>query len=551
MSSMVTKPNRGVLKKYFPEIGTFREGQEAAIDRVVAGHNTLCLMPTGAGKSLVYQVAGIRRGGTTLVLSPLIALMTQQSERLSERPGVTALSLSDLSGARLYDRLRAFDFGQGPNFVFTSPERLSFDGFLEFALRRGRKDIGLIVVDEAHCVSQWGHTFRPAYKAIPRCLDELFGPQAWPPILCLTATLNPRDLQEISTDFRIQDAGVIRTAALLRNNLHLSCEHHADEKAKKARLAQLLEKHSSDKCIVYVHRKESEYGTERLAAHFAAQGLSCGYFDADRKDAEKRDVLDGFESGTTKIVFATSAFGMGIDIPDVRVVIHYLLPESIEQYYQEVGRAGRDGKPAYGYLLFSETNKKVRKQLIKSSMVTREQIETMFTTKLALRDNEVVRTIDPFSDIVEEKGERSAWYALQLAGVVNVIAKGPLNIRCFAPSSAGTAGLLEAYLAAAAPAGLTKTVARKRGIAVQQVVADLWQFYANGAAKLLSSPSHGQYFTTPRSPPTHVLDAIEADLKAKLDARLKGFEALVEMVEAGGDPTERVCQHLGLAGASS
>ncbi len=220
-------------------------------------------MPTGGGKSLVYQAAGIRRTGTTLVLSPLVALMGEQSERLRTKTGVRSISLSDLSGPPLYNMLREFDFEHGPTFMFTSPERLSSDGYLEYNLRRNRDAISLIVVDEAHCVSQWGHTFRPAYKAISRGLDAIFGCNAWPPVLCLTATLNPRDQEEILAEFRISPQDVVRTPSLLRENLALRCELLKDEPAKKSRLAEILAAHAGEKILVYVHRKEGEYGTDK------------------------------------------------------------------------------------------------------------------------------------------------------------------------------------------------------------------------------------------------------------------------------------------------
>src|SRR5262249_40495053 len=157
----------------------------------------------------------------TLVISPLVALMSQQVARLSERPGVAAVSLSEFSGPKLYQLLRSFDFAHAPSFLFTSPERLANDGFLEFMFRRNSQHIKLVVVYEAHCISQWGHTFRPPYKAIPRFLDGVFGSRGWPPVLCLTATLNPRDLEEIQADFRIADADIVRTQTLLRANLVL------------------------------------------------------------------------------------------------------------------------------------------------------------------------------------------------------------------------------------------------------------------------------------------------------------------------------------------
>ena len=548
---MTDLDNAAVLARYFPTLPAFREGQTDAIDRVVSGRNTVCLMPTGAGKSLVYQVAGIRRGGTTLVISPLVALMSQQSDRLSQQAGITAMSLSDYSGPKFYQVLRSFDFARAPSFLFTSPERAANDGFLEFLLHEHREHIKLVVIDEAHCISQWGHTFRPPYKAIPRFLDLVFGPMVWPPVLCLTATLNPRDLGEIQADFRIADADVLRSPTGLRTNLTLTCEHHHEnETAKRERLCALLREHDGNKILVYVHRKKGDYGTSGLTRYLAEQGIACDYFDSDRTDDDKRRVLDGFEQGAIKVVLATSAFGMGIDIRDIRVVIHYLLPESIEQYYQEVGRAGRDELSARGYLLFTRTNVRIRRQLIETSVPTRTEMETFFTAKLAPRAGESLRTLDPYQGLAEDAGEPSTWYLLQGAGIATVIAKGVAKIDCFTvPARAQSPEPFARYQAAAGATGLVRGVARRLGEPVSEIVSNLWRMFASGALNLVSSPMPAHFFTCPATLSAEALDALEADVRQKLRARLDGFEALVALVEKGGDPTPGVRSHLGL-GAS-
>ena len=218
-------------------------------------------------------------------------------------------------------------------------------------MSQNTNQIGQIVIDEAHCISQWGHSFRPAYKEIPNFINNIS--EQWPVILALTATLNPKDQEEICSDFQIAKNNIFKSEYLLRQNIKLQYEELANEKAKRKHLEEILDAHENEKIIVYVHRKSGEYGTKAMSENFQAKGLSCDFFDADREDEEKKKVLANFETGNICVIFATNAFGMGIDINDIRVIIHYLLPESIEQYYQEIGRCGRDGKTSYAYLLYS------------------------------------------------------------------------------------------------------------------------------------------------------------------------------------------------------
>ena len=269
------------LAKWFPETQGFRDRQRDAIERIWNGKSSLVLMPTGMGKSLIYQLPVLASGTTGVVISPLIALMQQQSTILRTL-GATVLSLGGSDAVEAQEQLRKFPWTDGAGFLFVSPERAETDGYLEHLLRTHRRSIGLIAIDEAHCISQWGHDFRPPYKAIPGFLDRAFGRSSWPPVLCLTATLDKHNQDEVIKDFRLTSADIIRSPNMLRNNLTLSFQIFEDAAAKVDALSALLEEHRREKLIVYAHLKQNKTaGTRALAERFGHLGYRCAAFDAD------------------------------------------------------------------------------------------------------------------------------------------------------------------------------------------------------------------------------------------------------------------------------
>jgi ATP-dependent DNA helicase RecQ len=334
------------------------------------------MMPTGSGKSLIFQYAAASMEKTALVFSPLRALMSQQNSDLV-KSRFSSLALHECGGYSPYhNALRGISHGKLPTFIYVSPERAAADGLLRHVLRQKQDQIGLIVIDEAHCVSQWGETFRPLYRMIPKFIEGVFGPSKTPPILCLTATLNADDEKEICKSFGVSVNGRVKSPYLRRKNIILSFESVVNQGAKESRLEEILRAHPGQKVLVYAHIvSNKEYGTRALAEKFSQKGFCCDFFDAQASEEHKASVFQRFLDGDLPIVFATSAFGMGVHIPDIRAVVHYLLPESVEQYYQEVGRAGRDGEQANAYLLFTETNLKVRRHLIRKSVPSSERID--------------------------------------------------------------------------------------------------------------------------------------------------------------------------------
>ena len=317
----------------------FRGLQQAAIARVMDGGDALVLMPTGGGKSLCYQLPALCRPGMGLVVSPLIALMDDQVAALRQL-GVNAAALhSDLEPDHA-SRIRA-DLAAGRlDLLYVSPERLLSPGMLE---RLSRLQISVIAIDEAHCVSAWGHEFRPEYRALARLPEALPGV----PRIALTATADPRTRADILQALAMPDAEVL-AASFHRDNLHIAARPKATELRQ---LTDLLERHRSDTgaTIVYCGSRNK---TERIARSLRERGWSAIVFHAGISPLEKRAALARFRAGEAVVVVATIAFGMGIDRPDVRHVVHLDMPDSPEGYYQQIGRAGRDGERADTLLLY-------------------------------------------------------------------------------------------------------------------------------------------------------------------------------------------------------
>ena len=315
----------------------FRGLQEQAVDHVVAGHDALVLMPTGGGKSVCYQVPALVRPGTALVISPLIALMDDQIAALRQL-GISAGALhSELEPAEAAATSRALEAGE-LDLLYVSPERLLSAGTLE---RLRRRDLALIAIDEAHCVSAWGHEFRPEYRELKR-LSAIF---PGVPRIALTATADPRTRDDILAALDMREAAVF-AASFHRRNLHITAEPKTSETTQ---LLEFLARHKGDAGIVYCGSRNK---TERMAGKLKEKGYPALPFHAGLSPEEKRGSLRRFRSGEPVIMVATIAFGMGIDRPDVRFVVHLDMPDSPEGYYQQIGRAGRDGDRADLLLLY-------------------------------------------------------------------------------------------------------------------------------------------------------------------------------------------------------
>ncbi len=339
-----------ILKQYWG-FTAFRPLQEDIIQAVLSGKDTLALLPTGGGKSICFQVPVLAREGMGLVVSPLIALMQDQVQNLKKR-GIPAVAISSgLSHSEIDIALENSTQGRY-KFLYLSPERIKTEMFRE---RLSRMPVSFVVVDEAHCISQWGYDFRPAYLQIAELRESL--PEI--PILALTATATPKVAADIQEKLGFKEPHLLKKS-FYRENLYY---HVLKTEQKWSKCLRALEK-SEGTAIIYARNRKN---TVEIANWLKQYKLSADFYHAGLSPDIRARKLEDWLTGKTRIMACTNAFGMGIDKPDVRLVMHLELPDSLEAYFQEAGRAGRDGKPAYALLLLSpDDTEKLEARYVKS-----------------------------------------------------------------------------------------------------------------------------------------------------------------------------------------
>ncbi len=323
-----------ILKKYWG-FDSFRPAQGEVIKSVLAGQDTLALLPTGGGKSICYQVPGLLKEGICIVITPLIALMNDQVSALKKR-GIKAVAIhSGLDIREIDNALNSCLYG-GIKFLYCSPERVQTELFIE---RVKDMNVNLLAIDEAHCISQWGHDFRPSYLQLKDFRNKLEGVS----VLALTATAKTNVQVEIEKELDFRDGHLFKSS-FARPNISFSVRLVED---KEAKLVEILSKIGGS-AIVYVRSRK---GTRELSELLKQHKISSTFFHAGLQPKDKELRQQGWINNTIRVIVATNAFGMGIDKPNVRLVVHYEAPSAMEDYYQEAGRAGRDGKLAFAVLL--------------------------------------------------------------------------------------------------------------------------------------------------------------------------------------------------------
>lgn len=349
------------LKKYFG-YENFRPGQSEIINTIISGKHVLAVLPTGAGKSICYQIPGLASDGFSIVISPLIALMKDQVDSLNKNEEIAAFINSTIEFYEIEQIFRKIQFGQ-IKLLYVAPERLES---ISFAEKIKLLSPNYLFVDEAHCISEWGHNFRPSYRKISE-FSEFVGIKK---IAAFTATATPEVVDDILNQLKMIEPAIF-VKGFERDNLSLFVE---SVKHKNEKLLELLARHKTPAIIYTASRRK----TEEVAEYLIINKISSAYYHAGMSSLERKLVQENFLNDKIPIIVATNAFGMGIDKKDIRLVVHYNIPGSIENYYQEVGRAGRDGKESSAYLLYDNSDVSIHQFFINNSYPSKELIPKVY-----------------------------------------------------------------------------------------------------------------------------------------------------------------------------
>jgi len=468
-----------VLKEIFG-FDSFRPGQEEVIRAVLEGRDTLAVMPTGGGKSLCYQVPALMQESLTVIVSPLISLMKDQVDSLLQSSVAGAATLhSGLSPEERWEVERRVRTGE-VKMLYVAPERLRS---LEFVLALRRAGVGLFVVDEAHCISEWGHNFRPDYLFLPRAVRDLGNP----PVLALTATATPRVRQDILRSLKMRSPEVVVTS-FNRPNLTYRVVPAKEKKHKLPRILDVIRDAVAPGIVYATTRKECE----ELAASLRSSGVDAAAYHAGMASAERASVQERFMTDELSVVVATIAFGMGVDKPNVRFVIHSSVPGSLPAYIQESGRAGRDGQRAECVVLYRSADVGRRKRLVTLNKAGEREVSSFFSALAGVESGGRVNVppgslpalggVDPEAagivmGSLEESGLISRGYDLWAEVEVHRVEEEPEGLR-------EEVRAVHAALPGAGSVGLP-ALARKVGLRPAVVQGAIYRMMVDGVAEIV------------------------------------------------------------------
>lgn len=526
-----------VLREIFG-FESFRPGQEEVIRAVLEGRDTLAVMPTGGGKSLCYQVPALKMESLTVIVSPLISLMKDQVDSLVQSDVSGAATLhSGLSPEERWEVERKVRSGE-IRMLYVAPERLRS---LEFVLALRRAGVGLFVVDEAHCISEWGHDFRPDYLFLPRTVRDLGSP----PVLALTATATPRVREDIVHSLRMRSPEVVVTS-FNRPNLTYRVSPVRNKSGKLPQILDVIRRSGPPGIIYATTRKECE----ELAAELRQAGVDAAVYHAGLQAGERSSVQERFMTDEVSVVVATIAFGMGVDKPNVRFVIHASIPGSLPAYIQEAGRAGRDGEPSECVVLYRGADVGRRKRLISLSAAGQEDAESLYQALLGMAQGGRVNAppqsvaslggVEPAEagmllGMLEEAGLLSRGYDLWAGAEVRRVEEEPGEMR---PEMSA----VHAALPGSGPVALPDLARQAR---VRPVVAQaaLFQMMIEGTVEAI--PRGSLVDVRLREPGPSGLASVAARLKARSRTAYGQLRDVEEYANLKTCRRERLLRHFG------
>lgn len=523
---------------YFPEINFLYPYQIDSISKIISGENTLAVVPTGGGKSLIFQLSSLEFEGITLIISPLLALMREQTDELNRRK-IKAISLnSEMTFIEQRRFLRNIN-SEKVKLLYLSPERLQNSLFRASLMASGIK-ISMIVIDEAHCISQWGHGFRPEYGQIKPFIEFLFKNDHRPVILSLTATISSKPRADILKEFEIDKDNVV-ISDIMRDNLELKFIKVDDEETKSIELLNFINNEKPKKVLAYLY---SQPKCEGYAKEFCNHRFKASFFHAGMDTAEKEKAYQDFYNNNTQIMFSTTAFGMGMNIPDIDAVVHLQLPESIEEYYQHVGRGGRrkDICPTCKcLLLWSDTNIDRKRKQIEKDRFNKEKLENGFK-QLGLSKKYPIINKDKEDFYASRENLPLLYFLFEKYGVLNSIGEingSPQTVELFENTDLWKAIInttedIDSFIYAS---GIT-------GIEVEDIIKHLYEQEFIGNIKKLPAMSKQIFYkASTNNLQNDIADKIVNDINSHVEYRLSQFDELCALFSSK-DPLNDIRQKL-------